>query len=142
MTIDIANFTPWLALAGGVCIGLAALLLMAANGRVMGISGILGSIVRGKPSTDVWRYVFVLGVMVGAWGYGFFFGVPTVSMVAQSWQLYAAALLVGIGSALGSGCTSGHGICGLARFSPRSLVAVVVFMVSAMVTAYLTLHWL
>lgn len=140
MTIDFEHFTPLLSLTGGVLIGLAALFLMAMNGRIMGISGILGGLTRlpAEKKDIPWRLAFVLGTIAG----------PFLVMIAtgteieirpntQGFSLMAAGLIVGIGSAIGSGCTSGHGICGLARFSPRSLAAVMTFMATAMITVFI-----
>ncbi|MDB2390527.1 YeeE/YedE thiosulfate transporter family protein [Alphaproteobacteria bacterium] len=141
MTIDLANFTPLTAFAGGAMIGLAALALMATNGRVMGISGILCSLVRpdGNESNS-WRLAFVAGAMIGPLMLGLFHIDINITPVASGWILPLAGLLVGFGAALGSGCTSGHGICGLARLSPRSLVAVMTFMLTAVITVYFVRH--
>ncbi|MBT6122832.1 MAG: YeeE/YedE family protein [Candidatus Puniceispirillum sp.] len=146
MTIDMVNFTPLSALVGGGMIGLAALALMAVKGRVMGISGILASLIR--PDADApdandsnsWRLAFVAGAMLGPLTLGLFHIDIDIIPVASGWVLPLAGLLVGFGAALGSGCTSGHGICGLARLSPRSLVAVMTFMLTAVITVYLVRH--
>lgn len=143
MTIDLDHFTPWLSLTGGVLIGLAALLLMALNGRVMGVSGILGGLLANQPAPGErgWRLAFILGTILG----------PVLVMaatsssveirpVASGFWLMLAGLIVGLGTAIGSGCTSGHGICGLARFSPRSMVAVGTFMAAAVITVYALRH--
>ena len=141
MTIDLVNFTPLTALIGGGMIGLAALALMAVKGRVMGISGILGSLIR-PDATDSngWRLAFVAGAMLAPLTLGLFHIDIEITPVASGWVLPLAGLLVGFGAALGSGCTSGHGICGLARLSPRSLVAVTTFMLTAVITVYLVRH--
>ena len=141
MTIDLVNFTPVSALVGGGMIGLAALALMASKGRVMGISGILGSLIR-PDATDGngWRLAFVAGAMLAPLTVGLFDIDIEIMPVATGWVLPLAGLLVGFGAALGSGCTSGHGICGLARLSPRSLVAVITFMLTAVITVYLVRH--
>ena len=141
MTIDLVNFTPLSALIGGGMIGLAALALMAVKGRVMGISGILGSLIR-PDATDSngWRLAFVAGAMLAPLTLGLFHIDIEITPVASGWVLPLAGLLVGFGAALGSGCTSGHGICGLARLSPRSLVAVTTFMLTAVITVYLVRH--
>ena len=142
MTIAWASFTPLSAFLGGCLIGLAALLLMAFQGRVMGISGILGGLFGAASSGDrTWRLAFLLGVVGGpiAWQAGT--KAPIVwQAVATGPQFYIAAFLVGLGTAIGSGCTSGHGICGLARFSPRSFVAVMAFMTSAVATVAIVNH--
>ena len=141
MTIDLVNFTPLTALIGGGMIGLAALALMAVKGRVMGISGILGSLIR-PDATDSngWRLAFVAGAMLAPLTLGLFHIDIEITPVASGWVLPLAGLLVGFGAALGSGCTSGHGICGLARLSPRSLVAVITFMLTAVITVYVVRH--
>ena len=141
MTINLVNFTPVSALVGGGMIGLAALALMASKGRVMGISGILGSLIR-PDATDSngWRLAFVAGAMLAPLTLGLFHIDIEIMPVASGWVLPLAGLLVGFGAALGSGCTSGHGICGLALLSPRSLVAVITFMLTAVITVYLVRH--
>ena len=141
MTIDLVNFTPLTALIGGGMIGLAALALMAVKGRVMGISGILGSLIRPDAAdSNGWRLAFVAGAMLAPLTLGLFHVDIEITPVASGWVLPLAGLLVGFGAALGSGCTSGHGICGLARLSPRSLVAVITFMLTAVITVYLVRH--
>ena len=141
MTIDLVNFTPLTALIGGGMIGLAALALMAVKGRVMGISGILGRLIRPDAAdSNGWRLAFVAGAMLAPLTLGLFHVDIEITPVASGWVLPLAGLLVGFGAALGSGCTSGHGICGLARLSPRSLVAVITFMLTAVITVYLVRH--
>ena len=141
MTIDLLNFTPLVALAGGAMIGLAALALMAVKGRVMGISGILASLIRpDAEDNNGWRLAFVAGALLSPLALGLFDFEIEILPVASGWVLPLAGLLVGFGAALGSGCTSGHGICGLARLSPRSLVAVLTFMLAAVITVYLVRH--
>ena len=141
MTIDQLNFTPLVALAGGAMIGLAALALMAVKGRVMGISGILASLIRpDAEDSNSWRLAFVAGALLSPLALGLFDFEIEIAPVASGWVLPLAGLLVGFGAALGSGCTSGHGICGLARLSPRSLVAVLTFMLAAVITVYFVRH--
>ena len=142
MTIDFASFTPMASLVGGVMIGVAALLLMLLNGRVMGISGILGGIVRPAARDDVpWRLFFVAGALLGPLAVIYLVGRPVdVVPVASGLVLPVAGFLVGLGTAIGSGCTSGHGICGLARLSMRSAAAVGMFMITAVVTVYIVRH--
>lgn len=142
MTIDFASFTPMASLVGGVMIGVAALLLMLLHGRVMGISGILGGIVRPAARDDVpWRLLFVAGALLGPLAVIYLVGRPVdVVPVASGLVLPVAGFLVGLGSAIGSGCTSGHGICGLARLSMRSAAAVGMFMITAVVTVYIVRH--
>ena len=142
MTIDFASFTPMASLVGGVMIGVAALLLMLLHGRVMGISGILGGIVRPAARDDVpGRLVFVAGALLGPLAVISLVGRPVeVVPVASGLVLPLAGFLVGLGTAIGSGCTSGHGICGLARLSMRSAAAVGMFMITAVVTVYIVRH--
>ncbi|HCI19742.1 MAG TPA: YeeE/YedE family protein [Alphaproteobacteria bacterium] len=142
MTIDFASFTPMASLVGGVMIGVAALLLMLLHGRVMGISGILGGIVRPAARDDVpWRLLFVAGALLGPLAVIYLVGRPVyVVPVASGLVLPVAGFLVGLGTAIGSGCTSGHGICGLARLSMRSAAAVGMFMITAVVTVYIVRH--
>ena len=142
MTIDFASFTPMASLVGGVMIGVAALLLMLLHGRVMGMSGILGGIVRPAARDDVpWRLLFVAGALLGPLAVIYIVGRPIdVVPVASGLVLPVAGFLVGLGTAIGSGCTSGHGICGLARLSKRSAAAVGMFMITAVVTVYIVRH--
>ncbi len=142
MTIDFASFTPMASLVGGVMIGVAALLLMLLHGRVMGISGILGGIVRPAARDDVpWRLLFVAGALLGPLAVIYLVDRPVeVVPVASGLVLPVAGFLVGLGTAIGSGCTSGHGICGLARLSMRSAAAVGMFMITAVVTVYIVRH--
>ena len=142
MTIDFASFTPMASLVGGVMIGVAALLLMLLHGRVMGISGILGGIVRPAARDDLpWRLLFVAGALLGPLAVIYLVGRPVeVVPVASGLVLPVAGFLVGLGTAIGSGCTSGHGICGLARLSMRSAAAVGMFMITAVVTVYIVRH--
>lgn len=142
MTIDMANFTPFASLIGGAMIGLAAVLLMLVNGRVMGVSGILGGIVRPQGEGDIsWRLLFVVGMIIGPMIVWAVAGEPIeITPVAEGMWLHVAALLVGMGTAIGAGCTSGHGICGLARLSVRSFAAVMIFMAAAIIVVYLVRH--
>ena len=133
-------FTPWSSMLGGLLIGSAALLLWALNGRIAGISGILGSCYS-KPDSDLsWRLFFLTGLILGAGLSAWIVSIPDFSVVANPPRLLFAGLLVGFGTQLGSGCTSGHGVCGLARGSKRSLVATVVFMGAGALTVYLIRH--
>ena len=137
MEIAWAGLTPVASFAGGAMIGLAALFLMLLNGRVMGMSGILSGLLVKRPDW-AWRLAFVIGVIVGPLLFMGLTGAPVERQAVMSGPLlYVAAFLVGLGTAVGSGCTSGHGICGLSRFSLRSLAAVMAFMVSAVITVAL-----
>jgi uncharacterized protein len=143
MSAMVTEFTPWAGLMGGVLIGLAAVLLMGGIGRVAGISGIFGGLLSAMPDSDAaWRAVFIAGLILGSvlvvlFG-GFdrdaFWFPPSLLVMA------AAGLLVGIGTRLGGGCTSGHGVCGMARLSGRSLSATVTFLLVAIVVVFLTRH--
>ena len=125
-------------LIGGALIGTAAAILLLMNGRIAGVSGILGGIFS---STDRrWRCVFIVGIICGAAIYDRFYSGLTVHIVANNLTLIGAGLLVGFGTRLGSGCTSGHGVCGLARRSPRSLVATATFMLFGILTVFLIRH--
>lgn len=135
------DFTPASALAGGLLIGTSASLLLVLNGRIAGISGIVAGLFRRDLREVSWRAAFVVGVLLAPLVYGVLFGpLPTVTFNSSAGVIVAAGLLVGFGSRLGSGCTSGHGICGLSRGSPRSLVATAVFMVTAVITVLVTRH--
>ena len=128
-------------LIGGSLIGLAAVLLLAINGRSAGVSGILGGLLVPTVKGDrAWRAAFLLGLIAGAALYGAWRGTLPLQFDVHGPVLVIAGVLVGIGTRLGSGCTSGHGVCGLARRSPRSLLATVSFMAVAMLTVYLTRH--
>ena len=136
MTIAWASLTPISAFLGGCLIGLAALLLMVFQGRIMGVSGIIGGLFgTASPAERGWRLAFLLGAVAGPIIWQMITKAPIIwQAVASGPQFYVAAFLVGLGTAIGSGCTSGHGICGLARLSPRSLIAVMAFMTSAVAT--------
>ncbi len=135
------NFTPVSGLIGGLLIGAAAALLLLLNGRISGISGIVGGLLAPRSSDVGWRVVFVAGLVLGAFGYMLATGgaVP-VRMQASLPVLVVAGLLVGFGTRLGSGCTSGHGLCGIARLSKRSIVASAVFFGVAMLVVFFTHH--
>ena len=135
------DFTPIASTIGGVLIGLSASMMLVLHGRVAGISGILGGILERRADDLLWRVLFVLGLVAG--GIGFAVAAPDVvsdTLGRTPVYVVVAGLLVGFGTQLGSGCTSGHGICGLTRFSPRSLVAVLTFMATGAVTAYVVNH--
>jgi uncharacterized protein len=141
MTIE--NFTPWSALLGGALIGLGAALLLLLNGRIAGISGIAGGVIYPQKGDFGWRVLFVVGLILGGCLYqwlGVGNGVDHIKAVVNTPQLILAGLLVGIGTTVGTGCTSGHGICGLARGSMRSLVATLSFMLSGIMTVYIVRH--
>ncbi len=136
-------FTPAEALAGGLLIGLAATLFALFNGRIAGISGIVGGLLKPRRGDIAWRGGFVAGLLLSPLLYQLVSGgAPEPQIDAGPLTLVLAGLLVGVGTRYGSGCTSGHGVCGLARRSPRSLTATVVFMAVGMLTVYLTRHLL
>ena len=139
MSIDWGQFTPWSALAGGVLIGLAASLFAALNGRIAGISGLLGSLLEGGEGRAE-KALFLLGLLLAPLFWGLFAALPTIEFQTGWLGLLLAGLLVGLGSRYGSGCTSGHGVCGVARLSPRSLLATLGFMASGFLTVFVLRH--
>lgn len=135
------NFTPVSALLGGALIGLAAALLWGATGRIAGISGIVGGLADAARDDIGWRLAFLLGMVAAPLLYAVAAGgLPRVTVTGSSPVLIAGGLLVGIGTRLGGGCTSGHGVCGIARLSPRSLVATATFMTAGGITVFLVRH--
>ncbi len=140
MTIDWIHFTPWQSLVGGILIGLAAALFLLLNGRIAGISGIVGGLLVPKTGDAGWRVMFVAGMLAAPLVYAVFIRLPALQIDAGMGSLVAAGLLVGIGTRYGSGCTSGHGVCGISRQSPRSIAATAVFMAAGFVTVYLLRH--
>jgi len=145
MSIDWVNFTPWASLAGGILIGLAAAAFILMNGRVLGISGILGGLLPPRAGDAGWRIAFLLGVFSAPLVYGWLAPdslarAPRID--AGTALLVAAGLLVGLGTRYGSGCTSGHGVCGISRLSPRSLVATLCFMAAGFLVVYVVRHLL
>jgi uncharacterized protein len=140
MSIDWSNFTPWPAAIGGVVIGFAAALLVLVNGRVAGISGIVGGMLRPQAGDLGWRVAFVAGLLLAPLACAMAGPVPTATIDAGFPVLVAAGLLVGIGTSYAGGCTSGHGVCGLSRLSPRSLVATLSFMAAGIATVYVVRH--
>tara|TARA_B100002051_G_C16596510_1_gene565671 strand:+ start:272 stop:703 length:432 start_codon:yes stop_codon:yes gene_type:complete len=137
LNIDWANFTLLNSLIGGILIGIAAIIVFLVNGRIMGISGIIGNLITHKETDQIyWRIIFILGVLIGPLLFIIFFKEIKSEMVANTTFLILSGFLVGLGTSLGNGCTSGHGICGLSRFSIRSIVATFVFVISGMITVY------
>jgi uncharacterized protein len=135
------DFTPVSGLIGGLLIGLAVALMLLLNGRIAGVSGIVGGLVNPKAGDTGWRAAFVVGLPLGALAYILLAGGPTpVDVLASPPAVLIGGLLVGFGTRMGSGCTSGHGLCGLALLSWRSVVATAVFFGVAMVTVFLTGH--
>jgi hypothetical protein len=140
MAIDWSHFTPGASAAGGLLIGLSAAMLVLLNGRIAGVSGIVGGLLAPRRGETGWRLAFVAGLLVAplAVSLAGYAVVPRID--AGFGMLVAAGLAVGIGTSYGSGCTSGHGVCGLSRLSPRSLVATAAFMAAGIVTVFLTRH--
>ncbi|SMC32461.1 YeeE/YedE family protein [Polynucleobacter kasalickyi] len=143
ITINWHEFTPQSALAGGILIGLAAAILALFNGRIMGVSGIVSQLfTAGTPPKEHfrWHLLFIFGMLLAPMFYRSVAYIPKAQDHATILQLIIAGTLVGIGTRLGSGCTSGHGVCGLGRLSPRSLIATLCFMGSGFIAGYYFLH--
>ena len=138
--IDWAHFTLWTSLAGGVLIGAAAAMLLLLNGKIAGISGILGGLMRPSAGGIGWRVAFIAGLVAAPLLYQLVAPLPAVQIDADTGLLIVAGLLVGIGTRYGSGCTSGHGVCGLSRLSPRSLVATAAFMAAGFAVVFVVRH--
>ncbi|USX24343.1 YeeE/YedE family protein [Oxalobacteraceae bacterium OTU3CINTB1] len=140
MSIDWQSFTPWASLAGGLLIGAAASLLILFNGRIAGISGIIGGLFQPQKGDISWRVAFIAGLFGAPLIYRLFTELPAIQIDASYGILLAAGLIVGVGTRYGSGCTSGHGVCGLSRLSPRSLVATITFMAAGFAATYVVRH--
>ena len=142
MTLDWINFTPWTALAGGILLGIASAAFILLNGRVLGISGIVGGLLAPRRADIGWRLSFLLGLLLAPTALTLLapglIRAPRID--AGALTLIAAGLLVGFGTRYGSGCTSGHGVCGLSRLSPRSLVATLAFMAAGFATVFVIRH--
>lgn len=138
------EFTPWSALAGGLLIGLSAALMIALLGRVAGISGITGALLQVPTWSSVkqwgWRLAFILGMVSAPLVWQLFAPLPDMQMPSNPLVVIAAGLLVGFGTRMGSGCTSGHGVCGLSRLSVRSLAATITFMATGAITVFVIRH--
>ncbi len=141
MQLDWAHFTPWQSLGGGLLIGLAAALLILLNGRIAGISGILGGLMMRTPADDrAWRWLFLAGLLLAVPLWRLLAALPQPTITASTPLLIISGVLVGIGTRYAAGCTSGHGVCGIARASPRSLLATASFMLAGFVVVYLLRH--
>ena len=143
LTINWLNFTPGASLVGGMLIGLASAMLVIFRGKIAGISGIIGELVDISISANrhrLWRVLFLIGLVSSSFVYAFFLPLPQSNISASLGTLIASGFLVGFGTRMGSGCTSGHGICGLSRLSFRSLIATISFMFSGFLICYLFLH--
>lgn len=147
MTIDWIHFTPWASLAGGIVIALATALYLFGNGRIAGIAGIVASPLRAVLAgtslrPDANRLLFVLGLLLAPWAWRLVAPLPAATVDVGPAALVLAGLLVGVGVRMGNGCTSGHGVCGLSRFSGRSLVNVLAFMGAGFATVFVLRHLL
>jgi uncharacterized membrane protein YedE/YeeE len=142
MTVNWTDFTPWTALGGGLLIGLAAAMLLLFNGRIAGISGIVGGLLRPATGDRGWRIAFLLGLVAAPLVFALAAPLPAMRIDAGTGTLIAAGLLVGVGTRYGAGCTSGHGVCGLARGSARSLAATLAFMGAGFATVFIVRHLL
>jgi len=140
MLIDWNSFTPWSALAGGGLIGIAAAIFILFNGRIAGITGIAGGLIRPKKSDISWRIAFILGLVFSPLVWKLFSPLPQIEIEASNALLAIAGLIVGISTRYGSGCTSGHGVCGISRLSPRSIIATLAFMATGFLTVYVVRH--
>lgn len=140
MMIDWENFTLWRSLAGGMLIGLAVAIFILLNGRIAGISGILGGLLRPTRHDSGWRLAFLTGLIAAPFVFSIAVPLPQVQIDADTGTLIVSGLLVGLGTRYGSGCTSGHGVCGLSRLSPRSLVATAAFMCAGFATVFIVRH--
>jgi uncharacterized protein len=140
MTIDWSAFTPWTAAAGGVLIGLAAAMFALLNGRIAGISGVLGGLLKPMRGDLAWRLAFAAGLVGAPLLYTLFAPLPQPNIAAGTGGLVLAGLLVGVGTRYGSGCTSGHGVCGISRLSLRSIAATATFMATGFATVFIVRH--
>jgi uncharacterized protein len=138
----VTEFTPWASLTGGLLIGLASVLLMLLRGRVFGATGILAGVLTPSSSSDwTWRALLLAGMVTGPLLYTLLFGqMPVIQVPVSTPMMVIGGVIVGIGVTYGSGCTSGHGVCGMARLSPRSIVATAVFMLFTFLTVYVVRH--
>ena len=141
MSIDWSHFTPWSSLAGGVLIGAAVAMFALLNGRVAGISGIVGGLLWPRPGEIGWRFAFIGGLLVAPAVMRLFASLPAPRIEAGFATLVVAGLAVGVGTSYGAGCTSGHGVCGISRLSPRSLAATAAFMLAGMATVFAARHF-
>jgi uncharacterized membrane protein YedE/YeeE len=140
VSIDWTHFTPWASLAGGLLIGVAVAMLVLLNGRVAGVSGILGGLLSPRAGEIGWRFAFIGGLLLAPALVRLVGTLPAPRIEAGFATLVVAGLAVGIGTSYGSGCTSGHGVCGISRLSPRSLAATAAFMLAGMATVFLWRH--
>ena len=140
MLIDWSHFTPSPSLSGGLLIGVAASLLILLNGRIAGICGILGGLLRFSPDDKAWRLAFIAGLITAPLVWQYYAPLPEIQIDAGYLTLAFAGFIVGLGASYGSGCTSGHGVCGISRLSPRSIIATLLFMASGITIVYVVRH--
>lgn len=140
MFIDWNQFTPWSALAGGALLGIASALFILLNGRIAGICGIVGGLYSPQRNDIAWRIAFILGLMLAPLAWSLIDTLPNIEIKASNSLLVISGLIVGISTRYGSGCTSGHGVCGISRLSPRSIVATLAFMGTGFLTVYIMRH--
>lgn len=136
MMIDWTHFTPYSATLGGLIIGVAVALLLLFNGKIAGISGIIYNLFKFKSSKNVWQLAFLLGLLLSPLVWNIFAKLPVIEIDTSFPTLIISGVLVGLGTAFANGCTSGHGICGIARLSKRSIVATLIFMIAGILTVY------
>ena len=142
MLIDWNHFTPWSALAGGALIGIASALFILVNGRIAGITGIIGGLFTSLVHDAGWRIAFIIGLIASPLIWELFGQTLTIQIDASNSLLMTAGIIVGISTRYGSGCTSGHGVCGISRLSPRSIIATLAFMSTGFLTVYVVRHLL
>lgn len=140
MVIDWQHFTPWASLSGGLLIGLSTALLLLTNGKIAGISGIVGGLLNWPKADKLWRLLFLVGMLIAPITYQLLFQSPTINIDANWIVIIIAGLLVGFGTRYSGGCTSGHGICGISRLSVRSIAATLLFICSGMIVVYIVRH--
>ncbi|MFM2435822.1 MAG: hypothetical protein RL063_1803 [Pseudomonadota bacterium] len=140
MLIDWNNFTPWSAISGGVMLGIASALFILLNGRIAGICGILGGLYRPQRNDIGWRVAFIIGLILAPLAWATVNTLPNINIEASNGLLAISGLIVGISTRYGSGCTSGHGVCGISRLSPRSIIATLAFMGTGFLTVFIVRH--
>lgn len=140
MFIDWNQFTPWSALAGGALLGIASALFILLNGRIAGICGIVGGLYSPQKNDIGWRIAFIVGLILAPLAWSLIETLPNIDIKASNSLLIISGLIVGISTRYGSGCTSGHGVCGISRLSPRSIVATLAFMGTGFLTVYIMRH--
>ncbi len=140
MLIDWNNFTPWSAIFGGLMLGIASALFILLNGRIAGICGILGGLYRPQRNDIGWRVAFIIGLILAPLAWATVNTLPNINIEASNSLLAISGLIVGISTRYGSGCTSGHGVCGISRLSPRSIIATLAFMGTGFLTVFIVRH--